>query len=84
MLKAQATHPDILVHSGGGLHLYWVLKSPIPMTAETARTFEMGLKSRQRKLGADAVHDITRILRPAGFSNFKYDPPRPVRLLQCP
>ena len=83
LAKAAAAHPDILVSSGGGLHLYWTLKSPVPMTSETARAFEMSLKSRQRKLEADAVHDITRILRLPGSSNFKYDPPRPVRLLQC-
>ena len=82
--KAEATHPDVLVHSGGGLHLYWLLKSPIPMTAETARLFEMALKSRQQKLGADAVHDITRILRLPCTGNYKYDPPRPVVLLRCP
>ena len=81
--KAQATRPDILVNSGGGLHLYWALKSPIPMTSDTARAFEMSLKARQRKLEADAVHDVTRILRLAGCCNFKYDPPRPVRLLEC-
>jgi hypothetical protein len=50
---------DIVVSSGRGFHLYWLLTSPIPADAQ-ARAILRGL---QRRVGSDAVHDFARVLR---------------------
>lgn len=81
---AEQANPDIIVHSGGGLHLYFLAETPIDLTPETLAAFEKSMKYRQAKMGADPTHDATRILRLPGTANHKQEAPRPVRLLKCP
>jgi len=83
--KARDANPDMIVHSGGGLHLYWVAASPIELSAANIGKFEKRLRSRQSALGGDSVHDITRILRVPGCTfNWKIqNNPRKVRLIEC-
>jgi hypothetical protein len=72
--------PDIIVDSGGGLHLYWVLYSPIILQDQKWLDIEAINRALCRKmLGDSASVDITRILRVPGSNNNKYDPPKPVR-----
>jgi predicted P-loop ATPase len=60
------TKPNIVVHSGRGLHLYWLLDLLVaPATlAECAKKVAYAL-------GADHCHDAARILRLPGSQNLK-------------
>jgi len=81
-LKDLPHQPSILVCSGGGLHPYWLLKTPV----EGAKALEQA-ETVMRRLGAglaaDAVWDRSRILRMPGTFNHKYGGPRTVTLEHC-
>jgi hypothetical protein len=74
--------PSIVVNSGGGLHVYWLLRTPLDLQRDYP-----GAQSILRRL-AKGVADIVdvecsepaRVLRIPGSLNFKkdYDPPRVV------
>ena len=68
--------PEIIVHSGGGLHCYWRLEEPLePRDAGPA------LKWIARLVGGDARSaEAAHILRLPGTMNHKYSPPRPVKV----
>lgn len=70
--------PSIAVSSGGGGHLYWLLREPV-----TAVEFSAVVDVNQRladHFGGDRdACDAARILRPPETFNYKYDPPRPVK-----
>lgn len=73
--------PDILVDSGGGVHAYWLLMSPL-LVREEGRRRSIEAKNRwlcQRYKGDIASTDVSRILRVPGTFNYKYDPPRLVQ-----
>lgn len=80
MEKANGSDADLMVLSGGGVHLYWQIDRPIDLTTGNTATIEGFLKKKQRDMGCDPVHDITRILRVPGSMNFKYDPARKVEI----
>jgi hypothetical protein len=64
--------PSIVVNSGAGIHLYWVLANDHAVDDFAARTaFEAMLKRLYRDLGADSVQDVSRVLRLPGFFNLK-------------
>jgi len=77
--------PSIVVRSGGGLHVYWLLREPLELPDEAAQA-----KTLLRRLaGALAGGDLSaaepaRVLRLPGTMNRKpeYNPPRPVVLEQ--
>ncbi len=70
--------PTALVHSGGGLHPYWRLKTPLLPTPQTQAI----IKAIVRELEADpAATDLSRVLRVPGTWSWKRD--APVRLLRC-
>lgn len=78
--------PSVVIDSGGGLHGYWLLKEPWLLESDDARQAAELVQRLwvQQVIGADpSVHDLVRILRVPGTLNFKYDPPRPVRILEC-
>jgi hypothetical protein len=73
--------PSIGISSGGGYHIYWVLKEPLGRDAipEVERT----LKRLAAFFGADrGATDASRILRLPGTLNLKYDPPNEVQILK--
>jgi hypothetical protein len=74
--------PSAQVESGGGLHVYWISKTPL--TPEKWQPYADGLKDAALKheLRCDAglTSDTARILRVPGTFNHKTNPPRPVRL----
>lgn len=81
-------HPSIVVDSGNGVHLYWLLDRAIDVSnAESRQQFESRLKALYRQLGCDATSDVNRLLRLPGFWNMKDgrngSPPRACRLLYC-
>jgi putative DNA primase/helicase len=82
-LSAYGKQPAMVVHSGGGLHVYFRIER-FDLTTEANRTrLERVLKQFCVDLGADnAATDCSRILRLPGTWNFKakYGEPRPVVL----
>lgn len=67
--------PHIIVSTGGGLHLYWLVE-PVPTNKLKAIN-----KAIAAKIGGDpASTDTARILRVPGTLNVKYDPPRPCEI----
>jgi hypothetical protein len=102
IVEAMRLRPTLVVHSGGGLHCWWVLTEPWlvrdagddpdAQVAERAKmaTLERDWVAAARyhgdRLGrwkVDPVHDLARLLRPAGTTNRKQaDSPRPVRIVE--
>jgi hypothetical protein len=73
--------PSMVIRSGGrgGRHAYWALDDPI-----AGDRLEDANQRLAQALGADlACSDASRILRPPGTNNFKYDPPAAVTLEVC-
>jgi predicted P-loop ATPase len=75
-----------IVGSGSGIHVYWI--SETALTPEEWKPYSHGLKTLLLQNGvkcdAGLTIDIARILRVPGTLNHKYDPPRPVQLLNVP
>lgn len=75
--------PSALVASGGGLHVYWI--SEKPLSPEAWRPFAFGLKQAALyhglKCDAGLTTDEARVLRVPETFNYKFTPPKPVRLL---
>lgn len=64
--------PTLVIFSGNGWHIYWLLTSPVLRTDETEAYFEQAGKSIAKMLGGDHTHDVTRILRVPGRVNSKW------------
>jgi putative DNA primase/helicase len=74
---------SIIIFSGNGVHVYFVLEVPLsPMDDATAiQRVEDANRRIAAYLGGDpASVDATRILRVPGTYNYKYDPPRNVKI----
>lgn len=69
--------PTAMIHSGGGLHLYWQLQTPLTLNSgdpewhEAVEMIETLNKRLAGLVGGDAVQDITRVLRVPGSLNPK-------------
>ncbi|MDA2911568.1 AAA family ATPase [Nitrospiraceae bacterium AH_259_D15_M11_P09] len=75
-----ALPPSIIVHSGGGLHCYWLLRESLNLTEEAPLA-----KNLLRRLALYFHADLNsaepaHILRLPGTSNHKYAPARWVRI----
>lgn len=73
--------PSLMVSTGGGLHVYWLLSRPLELKTKD------GLAQARRLLKSVATHadvvdksvsEPARILRIPGTLNYKYDPPQHV------
>lgn len=84
--------PSAVVHSGGGLHLYWSFSQPHKMNCfadrVTARLRSDRFQDFFRRPEVnpeawtiDRTSDLARVLRVPGTLNFKQADPRPVQLL---
>ena len=74
--------PSVIVASGGGLHCYWLLRTPV--SAQTSQV-EPILRGLALTLGGDlAAAETARVLRLPGTLNYKYSPPRKVELAISP
>ena len=88
--EAVGLEPSLVVDSGGGLHLYWLLREPCDLfdatDRESAKAASEGLQSciraafKARGWTLDNTSDLCRILRPAGTVNRKVEP-RAVRVV---
>jgi len=76
--------PSIIVDSGHGFHLYWLLDKPYQILDEGDRRIVEGLnKGLAKRLGGDSAFDLGRILRVPHTQNLK-DPrnPLPVKIVE--
>jgi hypothetical protein len=74
--------PSILVWTGAGFHVYFLLKEPAEGSEELARA-ELVMRHLAEGLEGDPVHDRSRILRVPGTFNLKYGEPRAVKMERC-
>lgn len=68
--KAGLPMPTVVVNSGHGVHLYWVLKKPIDVKVELKK-FEALMTSIASAIDGDCVQNVDRLLRLPGFLNVK-------------
>jgi hypothetical protein len=81
LLKSFPLQPSVVVGSGGGLHLYFLLEEAVSACDER---LEPILRCLVRALGGDgAAAEVARIMRLPGTRNFKYKPPRPCQVLEA-
>src|SRR6266571_1398051 len=74
--------PSIIINSGGGFHVHWLLDKPA--NAQGDDSVERILKGVAEALSADkAVAEKAHVLRPPGTLNHKYAPPREVKLVKA-
>ena len=83
-IAASPLPPSLVVHSGGGLHVYWVLKEPIFLQMSGGMKKARNLL-QQWALQFESVVDVdvsepVRVLRIPGSTNYKptYSRPRVV------
>ena len=61
--------PSIIVNSGNGLHVYWLLAEPLDLSKMSVEA-ESTMKKLEEILAADSTHNIDRIFRiPFSFNN---------------
>ena len=74
--------PSMVVESGGGLHVYWMLKQPFYLKKEMAeaKRWLRHIAASVADVVDESVSEPARVLRIPGSWNHKYDPPRPVTL----
>lgn len=73
--------PSLVVSTGGGFHLYWLLRKPA--AREDLPTVEAVNRRLAELVGGDlAACDAARVLRVPVTTNPKYSPPPAVRVVQ--
>lgn len=75
--------PTHIVHSGAGLHLYWMFDLHIGCQLWLMLASKLKAIAKHLNFLADPSRtaDIASILRVPGTLNYKYSPPRPVELI---
>lgn len=77
-LAACPLPPSVVITTGGGLHAYWRLREPLDVRADDPKPWLQRLAAH---FDADPqCAEVARVLRMPGTRNFKYHPPRPVRV----
>ncbi len=77
-LRELQLSPHIVVNSGGGFHLYWLLEEALD-AQQHLEEIEAVNRGLCEALGGDrGATDVSRILRVPGSLNHKYVPPKPV------
>lgn len=80
LLERFPLKPSIVVNSGGGLHVYFLLREPLDLQTEAAKARSL-LRRLALTLGGDlSSAELARVLRPPHTLNHKpeYGTPRPV------
>jgi len=84
-VKALALAPTVVIDSGGGYHCYWFLAEPFLLATDEDR--ERARKAQAAWVGFtkgdDGAKDLARVLRIPGTRNYKYNPPRPVVIIDA-
>lgn len=63
--------PSVIIFSGGGYHLYWLLKDTVLVTPENVKDIADIQRDFVKMVGADNVCDLPRVLRFPGTRNHK-------------
>jgi P4 family phage/plasmid primase-like protien len=79
-LEAQ---PSIVVRSGGGLHLYWLLREPLDAQAHRDAVDLLLRQLAEIVAGDTATCEIARLMRLPGTVNSKYGDMREVTIERC-
>jgi len=87
IINGMQLEPSLVVNSGNGLHVYWLLQEPLTDMHRAKTLLERCIRTGQRLAGEaggytlDPVHDCTRLMRLPGTKNYK-DPenPKPVKV----
>lgn len=80
-IETFAFAPSMVVATGGGLHVYWLLEKPLDLQVDDPAYVKGVLRALATHLGADlGAATPERILRLPDTENVKYDPPRKVVL----
>lgn len=75
--------PTLVVHSGGGMHVYWLFDQPLHITDANRKEvsdFSLAWEERLAEYakaagwGWDFIADLSRVLRPVGTHNRKNEP----------
>lgn len=74
--------PSVVVHTGGGYHLYWVFTHPLERDDWQVLANQLVEATRQHGFKCDTGCSIdpSRVLRVPSTLNYKYDPPRSVKI----
>ncbi len=82
LCKDLGLHLPMVVDSGGGMHLYWVLDAEIAAAQwiETATLFKRAVNANGMRADPTRTADISSVLRTIGTTNHKWG--KPVRLVQ--
>lgn len=86
-LKATALpKPSMIVGSGGGFHIYWVMTRALTVAEwyPLAAALVEATKRHGLKCDTAVTTDAARVLRIPGTLNYKTSPPRPVRIVGKP
>jgi hypothetical protein len=82
IVEQLAPPPSLVIHSGHGLHLYWLFNEPIAATAESKAEHDRLLRLLADHLGADAsVAHCAALMRLPGTTNSKYGDALPVHVV---
>jgi RecA-family ATPase len=82
IVEQLALPPSLVIHSGHGLHLYWLFNEPIPATAESKAEHDRLLHQLADHLGADtAVAHCAALMRLPGTTNSKNGDALPVHVI---
>jgi hypothetical protein len=83
-IDAFSIKPSIVVHTGGGFQVYWILKEPFEFKNGNYAQVEAIMKGVTIALGGDVgPQDVSHIFRIPGTFNVKTDAPRPVEMVEC-
>ena len=70
-LESLPMFPTVLIHSGGGIHAYWLLEHTVMLDATNREHYRQLQAAWVKFAKGDAVKDLTRVLRVAGSRNMK-------------
>lgn len=72
--------PSVVVSSGNGYHIYWLLREPVEAKPEIIEPYLTGLA--QRYNGDPSAAELARILRVPGTFNYKNSGKKPVVIVK--
>ena len=84
--------PSILVHSGNGVHAYWLLEEPVEVNDENRAWIQQVMKGYEKHIHSlgrehgwnfDPVADLARVLRIPGTMNHKSNPPKQAQVIEA-
>jgi hypothetical protein len=74
--------PNVVVHTGGGFHIYWTMDRELPVDEwqVLADQLKDAINTHGLRCDNGVTADPSHVLRVPNTKNYKYDPPRPVKL----